>query len=163
MRTPICKDCAWNEKLCTSCSKKLADGKISPLDVEVTKILYKINETQNISNAEFSKAYEIENVVIIESHTPGLLIGKRGRIISLISLALQKKVRIIRDGSDIKSKIADFVYPLKLLGLNTTWYEGNEIVKIRLEKSSTPLFIPEQTLTKILKEWLKKDIQIYYE
>jgi len=163
MRTPICKDCGWNDKLCLSCSKKLTDGQISPLDVEVARILYKINETQNISSAEFTKAYEIENVVIIESPNPGLLIGKRGKVISLISLALQKKVRIIRHGGDIKSKIADFVSPLKLLGLNTAWSEGREIIKIRLEKSNTPLYIQEQTLTKILKEWLKKDVQIYYE
>ncbi|MCX8163133.1 MAG: hypothetical protein N3D10_01095 [Candidatus Micrarchaeota archaeon] len=164
MRTPICKECAFAEKLCAQCSKKLADGEITSLDVEISKILYKINENYNISSSDFLKAYELEGIVIIESSTPGFLIGKRGKIISLISSALQKKVRIIRPSQNIKEKISDIVAPIKLIGINTYFKEGKEMAKVILEKKpGQNLYVEEQKLKKILTKWLKRDTEIIYQ
>ncbi|MEM4361192.1 MAG: KH domain-containing protein [Candidatus Anstonellaceae archaeon] len=164
MRTPICKGCAFSEKLCKTCAKKLTDGEISPLEVEIAKILYKINENYNISASEFSKAYEIEGVVIVESSTPGLLIGKKGKVISLISSALQKKVRIIRNTPNIKEKISDIVFPIKFIGINTYFKNGEEKAKLILEKKAgQTLYLEEETLKKILTKWLKREVEIIYQ
>jgi transcription antitermination factor NusA-like protein len=146
------------------CNKKLADGEITKLDVEIATILYKINERHNLSLAEFSKAYELEGVVIIESSNPSVLIGKKGKIISLISSALQKRVRIIRSNSDIKTKIVDIVAPIKVIGLNSYWTKGIERVRLILEKKPEQnIYIGEETLKTILKKWLKKEVDIIYE
>ncbi|MFN3910041.1 MAG: KH domain-containing protein [Candidatus Anstonellaceae archaeon] len=164
MRTPICKICAWKEDLCPTCNKKFVDGGLSHLDIEISKILYRINESINISNADFSKAYDIGEIVIIESSNPGLLIGKKGKIISLLSSALQKKVRVIRENTDIKTKIADIVAPITLNGINYFWSQGKEVTKIRLKKNAgQKLYVGEETLKRIISEWLKKDVEIVYE
>ena len=165
MRTPICNGCAWAKSLCPECSQKVGAGLISPLDLEISRVLHRINETHNISRASFLNSVDFGNVVIILTDSePGILIGRRGKVVSAISLALGRKVRVIKKDEDIKRLIGDLITPARLLGINAFFSQGQEKIKIRI---ATPegkkLYLDPQTLQSVIKSWIKKDVELSIE
>jgi len=165
MITPICKSCAWAKTLCPQCSQELNSGNISNLDVEISRILYRINETHNISRASFCKSINFSNVVVILTDCePGLLIGKRGIVVSAISHALNRRVRILRKDSDVKRLISDLISPAKLVGINSVYSNKSEKFKIRIQNDpKSPLYLDVPTLQSVIKSWLKKDVELFIE
>jgi transcription antitermination factor NusA-like protein len=164
IKTPLCSDCAWKTTLCPTCQQKLEGGHISSLDIEISKILYKINESYNISEASFERAVDFGNVTIIFTEGEvGFLIGRKGKVVSSISSALGKKVRIVQTGKDVKKSIEDMLAPAKLIGLNSFFSEGKEKVKVRISSKSDKLAVGEDVLQAVISDWLKKDVQIVLE
>jgi transcription antitermination factor NusA-like protein len=165
MKTPVCEEDARNGELCPSCRQKLASGKISELDFEVAQVLCKINERYNITNASFTKALDLGRVVLILTRGEvGLLIGKEGKIVSEISSALGKKVRIAEEQGDVKKTIADIITPARLLGINRVFHEGREITKVRMSRhdlAHLPLDMP--TLEKVLRHLLEDEVRLVFE
>jgi len=165
LRTPICNGCAWAKSLCPECKQKLDRGALSQLDVDVSRILYRINETHNISRASFLNSVDFGNVVILLTDSePGILIGRRGKVVSALSLALGRKVRIIKKDGDIKRLIADLVSPARLLGINAVYSAGQEKLKIRIcAPEGKALYLDEGTLQSVIKSWIEKDVDIIIE
>jgi len=153
------------ERLCPNCQQKLADGSVSKLDVEVSKILYKINEAHNISNASFSKTIDFGKVVvIITDGEAGILIGRGGKVVSALSSALGRRVRIVRFDGDPKRAVADMLAPARLCGINSYWTEGQERVKVRINPADKQkLYVDENTLRMAIKHWMGKDVEIVFE
>ena len=165
MKTPVCDICIKSGQLCEQCSKKVADGRITLLDFEVAQILARINERINISNAEFYKALDLGRVVLVLTRGEvGLLIGKDGKVVSELSSALGRKVRIAEVRGDVKKSIADIIMPARLLGINSMYHEGREIVKVRIAKSDLahlPLDLP--TLEKALCALMEREVKLSVE
>lgn len=165
MRTPICEPCGRGDKLCAECQARLGAGRISALDVEVSRILYKINEAYNITAAEFSHAVDAGGVVLI--FTPGemgLLIGRQGKVVSSISTALGRKVRIIPQTEDVRKTISDVIAPARLLGINNVFHAGQEVVKVRVPRADQrALRVDEPTLTRLMADWVGKPVQLVFE
>ncbi len=165
MKTPICDSCAWSEELCPDCRHNLASGRISPLDVEVSQILHKINEKHNISAASFCKAVSLgEAVFVFTEGEVGLLIGREGKVVSALSSALGRRVRIVQKSPDVKKAIADLIAPARLLGINSVWTAGKEIVRLRIAKEEKDrIALKEETLAEIAGSFIGKPVQIAYE
>lgn len=165
MKTPVCDSDVRSGQLCEGCKSKLAAGKITELDFEVAQILYKINERYNITGATFYKALDLGRVVLILTDGEvGLLIGKQGKIVSELSSALGKKVRIAEAQGDLKKTIADIITPARLLGINNVFHEGKEITKVRLSRhdlAHLPFDIP--TLEKVLTHLLEDTVKVVFE
>jgi transcription antitermination factor NusA-like protein len=165
MKTPVCDLDVRAGELCPGCRKKLADGKITNLDFEVAQILYRINERYNISNASFYKALDLGNVVLVLTHGEvGLLIGKQGKVVSELSSALGKKVRIAQMTGDIKKTISDIIMPAQLLGLNKVFHGGQEVCKVRIVKSDLAhMPIDINTLNAVLQSLLEGEVRVDFE
>ncbi|MFH1095840.1 MAG: hypothetical protein V1728_06500 [Candidatus Micrarchaeota archaeon] len=165
MKTPICDSCAWSEELCPQCRHNLASGRISRLDVEVSQILHKINEKHNISAASFCKAVPMgEAVFVFTEGEVGLLIGREGKVVSALSLALGRRVRIVQKSPDVKKAITDLIAPARLLGINTTWTAGTETVRLRLAKEERGrIALKDETLAEVAGSFIGKPVQIIYE
>lgn len=165
MKTPICEICAKTETLCSGCKEKLGKEKISELDVEVSKLLYKINEKHNISEASFVKALDLGRMIIILTEGDvGILIGKEGKVVSELSQSLGKKVRIAEYTGDLKKSIADIVTPARLVGLNKLYQKGKETYRVRLLKSEISLLpLDINTLEKVLHSLVGEEVKIAFE
>jgi transcription antitermination factor NusA-like protein len=165
MKTPICDACARGEALCVSCQSKLNSGQISKLDIEVAQILCKINETHNLSAASFTRALDLGRVaLILTDGEPGVLIGRGGSVVSALSSALGRKVRIVQFSGDVKKSIADIIAPARLLGINSVYVSGGEKLKVRIPRAdlrALPVHI--ETLEPILKDWLGKSVELSFE
>ena len=165
MKTPVCDSDLKSGELCPSCEKKLAEGRMEKLDVEVARILFRINDRYNITNASFYKAIDLGRVVLILTRGEvGLLIGKQGKIVSEISSSLGKKVRIAEASGDVKKTIADIITPARLLGINQAYHEGKEITKVRIaraDKAELPLDVA--SLEKVLRSLVEQDVLLVFE
>ncbi|MFA6328806.1 MAG: transcription elongation factor NusA [Candidatus Micrarchaeia archaeon] len=165
MKTPVCDSDLKSGELCPSCEKKIADGRITKLDLEVAQILYKINDRYNISNASFYKAIDLGRVVLILTHgEAGLLIGKQGKIVSELSSSLGKKVRIAEASGDTKKTIADVITPARLLGINHAFHEGKERTKVRIAREDMQLLpLDVASLEKVLRSLAEGDVVLSFE
>lgn len=165
MITPICKGCAWAKSLCPECKQKADSGIISPLDVEISRVLYRINENHNISRATFLSSLDFGDAVIIFTDSePGILIGRQGKVVSAISLALNRKVRVIKKDGDVKRRISDLISPARLIGVNAFFSEGKEKIKVRISPpAGKRLYLEPSTLQSVIKSWMEKDVEITIE
>ena len=165
MKTPVCDNDVKNGQLCDDCKRKLFEGKITQLDFEVAQILGRINERYNISNATFYRALDLGKVVLILTRGEvGLLIGKQGKVVSELSSALGKKVRIAQTTGDVKKTISDIIMPARLLGINHTYHEGAEVCKVRIAKSDLSLMpIDIESLETVLRSVLEGKAVIEFE
>ncbi|MFA6214093.1 MAG: hypothetical protein WC717_02330 [Candidatus Micrarchaeia archaeon] len=165
MKTPVCDSDLKSGELCPSCEKKIAEGRMTRLDFEVARILYKINDRYNISNASFYKALDLGRVVLVLTRGEvGLLIGRQGKIVSELSSSLGKKVRIAEASGDVKKTIADLILPARLLGINKVFHEGKEITKIRIARADiSKLPIDIGSLEAVLRSLVEQDVLLIFE
>ena len=165
MKTPICQPCGWGSSLCPVCTEKLASGAISPLDVEVSRILYKINEQHNLSLASFTHAMDMgEQVLVFTDTEPGVLIGRGGKVVSALSAALGKRVRIISQNGDGRRSLEDLLMPVKIAGINEFFHDGEARLKIRLMKEDqSRLSVDIRPLQPLVSKWMGKPVEFVFE
>ncbi|MEM3399958.1 MAG: transcription elongation factor NusA [Candidatus Micrarchaeia archaeon] len=166
MKIPICELCAKTGVLCSGCENKLKAGKISELDVEVSKILTKLSDKFNLQNADVTKVVDLGRVVLILTKGDvGLLIGKDGKVVAELSNKLGKKVRIAEVSGDMRKTISDMVVPVKLVGINVLYKkDGEKVYKVRLLKSEIrQLPVDINTLEKALNSVMESTVAITFE
>jgi transcription antitermination factor NusA-like protein len=165
MKTPIPLEDIKKGEIGEATKKLMQEGKVSKLDFEVAQILYKINEQYNISSASFYKALDIGKIILIfTKDNAGVLIGKDGKIVSILSSSLGKKVRIIQADKDVKKSIGDLISPARLLGINKIYSMGNETTKVRILKSDfSKLPMDLGSLEQALKILLEQEVKIEFE
>ncbi len=165
MKTPVPDDDLRRGELSDATRRMIFEGKLSELDWEIAQILRRINERYNISNASFFKALDLGRAVLVLTRgEAGLLIGKDGKIVSELSSALGRKVRIVEVSGDVKKSVADVIMPTRLLGINQIFHEGREITKVRIARSevaSLPIDIP--TLERALRSLIGHEVQLVFE
>ncbi len=166
MKFPICLKCAKSDTLCDSCESKLRNGEITELDVRISRLLLEIHKVHNITTASFEHAYDFgDTVVIFTKGDVGVLIGRKGAVVSRLSKELKKKVRIAQLRSDSHKTIEDLVAPARLLGINIVYTKDGEYHKIRIDRRTAhklPVSIP--TLERVAALLLKtKNIKITFE
>jgi hypothetical protein len=165
MKTPVCDSDLKQGELCELCRQKLAAGKITKLDFDVAQILFKINDRYNISNASFYKALDLGRVILVLTRGEvGLLIGKQGKVVSELSSALGKKVRIAEASGDAKKTISDIIMPARLLGINKVFHEGREMTKVRIAKSDlAQMPLDPGSLGVVLRSLLEDEVRVSFE
>lgn len=168
MKTPLCDACRREGSvaaICPDCRSRIARGEITALDAEVSQILFRINETHNISAARFSRALDMGRVVLLLTDgEAGLLIGREGRVVSAISSALGRKVRIVESTGDVRKSISDILTPARLLGINSAWVAGRERLRVRISKSDErTLPVDADTVRKVIGGWMGKEVELLFE
>ena len=151
--------------LCSGCDDKLKKGKISEMDVKISRLLYKLKDKYNLQNAGFTKAIDLGRVVLVLTNKDvGLLIGREGQVVAEISQAVGKKVRIAEMSGDIKKTIADIVAPAKILGINKIYRKEGSLYKVRFSRREIKqLPVDINTLEKALKSLLGSEVMIVFE
>ncbi|NYZ79148.1 KH domain-containing protein [Candidatus Micrarchaeota archaeon] len=165
MNVQICELCMKSNVLCSGCDDKLKKGKISEMDVKISRLLYKLKDKYNLQNAGFTKAIDLGRVVLVLTNKDvGLLIGREGKVVAEISQAVGKKVRIAEMSGDIKKTIADIVAPAKILGINKIYRKEGNLYKVRFSRREIKqLPVDINTLEKALKSLLGSEVMIVFE
>ena len=165
MNVPICDLCMKSKVLCSGCSEKVKRGRISELDVKISRLLYKMKDKYNLENVDFTKAVDLGRVVLVLTKKDvGPLIGREGKVVSDISQTVGKKVRIAEIGGDIKKTISDVVAPVKILGINKVYRKDGNLYKVRFSrKEIKQLPVDINSLEKALQSLLESDIMIVFE
>ncbi|MDO8339125.1 MAG: KH domain-containing protein [Candidatus Burarchaeum sp.] len=165
MKLPICELCASSGTLCSGCSAKLADGRLTELDVKISALLYKMKDKYNLNDADFTKAIDLGRVVLVLTKGDvGKLIGREGKVVAEISQEVGKKVRIAEMSGDVRKTISDIIMPAKLLGINEVFSMAGTSYKVRLPSSElSHLPIDLNSLEKALYSLLDSKVSIVFE
>jgi len=165
MNVPICELCVKSNVLCSGCEDKVKKGKLSKIEVKLSRLLYKMKDKYNLENADLTKAIDLDRVVIVLTKKDvGVLIGKDGKVVSEMSKELGKKVRIAEMSGDIRKTLSDIVAPAKIMGINKLYKKDGSIYKVRFSKKEIKqLPVDINTLEKALKYLLDSDVMIVFE
>jgi len=165
MKLPICETCASSGTLCSDCSSKLSDGRLTELDVSISSHLFKLKDKYDLKAADFTKAIDLGRVVLVLTKGDvGKLIGKEGKVVSEISQAVGKKVRIAEISGDMKKTISDIIAPAQLLGINEVFGIAGKSYNVRLPSNEMRhLPIDLNSLEKALQSLLDAKVNIKFE
>ncbi|MFQ6136590.1 MAG: transcription elongation factor NusA [Candidatus Hydrothermarchaeales archaeon] len=168
MEVAICEICLKRGILCPGCEKRLKNGEITQLDVEIAKLLHSLTSTfRGLRNLRLKRSIGAGEMVILvtDPRDVGALIGKGGKIAKILSERLDKKVRVVGDSKDNLVIARDLISPARVLGVNVLYPpNGKERYKVRVsKKEASRLPSDDSTLEKILGELTGKDIIISLE
>ncbi|MBU4534718.1 MAG: KH domain-containing protein [Euryarchaeota archaeon] len=131
MVLPICDVCLKSGILCPGCGKKFKNGEVTQTELDIAKIIFKLGD----GKIGFNRAIDRGDAVIIitDKNQVGQIIGKGGKIVRAITKEIGKKVRVVGDGSDLKSVSSDLIAPARISGINIVYgRDGQEKYKIRV-------------------------------
>lgn len=155
MKTALCEADLKRDRLCKDCQQKLDSNEITALDIKVSRLLNKLEKNFSFRGIEFNKALELGDMIILScSGTIGVLIGRKGKIVSELTKALGKKTRIIEKTGNEKKMIQDMIGNARLIGLNKIFKPEETEYKVIISKTDQNKLIggdPKQ-LEKGLKE-----------
>ncbi len=162
LKSPLCSFCIDSGTLCNACEKKLEDGMVTKLDLELIKFL---NEKYHDFDVEYLSSFEGRDIIIIFMKGDiGGIVGKGGKGALELKKIFGKKIKIINMNGKIKEVVSDIIHPIKLVGINTVYKADKELIKIRfLKKDFAKMPIDINSLKKILFNLFDKDIEIVFE
>lgn len=165
MKIPICDICAKSGVICSGCEEKLRKGQLTEADVAASKLLYKLKEKYNLESADISKVLDLGRLILVLTKGDvGVLIGREGKVVSELSHAFGKKVRIAEMSGDVKKTISDIILPAKLLGINTVYKGGEKRFRVRFLRSEIKQIpVDINTLEKALNSIMDAKVQIAFE
>ena len=164
----ICDTCLKRGMLCPSCEKRLKDGEISQLDVDVANILYSLSSTnRGLNYLVLKRSIDAGDVIILVTSPGdvGVLIGRGGKIVKHLSEKLGKRVRVVGESHDHLAVARDLLSPVPILGINIIYPPGEgEKYKVRISnKEATRLSGDIETLQKLLSDLTGKAMVLSLE
>lgn len=134
--------CLKSSILCLGCERKLKEGKISSLDVKISRVLFDLAQKyRGLDRINFKRAIEANGLIVllVGSGEISTVVGKGGRIIWRLAEALHAKVRVIEEGADIRKQVQDVLTPAKVHGINILYSGGGEEYRIRVPRTHLKL------------------------
>ena len=166
MKTLICDPDLRREALCSECRKKLEQGKLSMLEIEVSRKLYRLNKKFFFLDLELKGVVELndEVVVLLCTGKLGQIIGRGGRTIAELGKELGKKCRVIEKGSDKKKMVQDLAGDnVRVIGINKIFNMGNlEYSVVINREDETKLISSRENLEKGLEKILGSKTRIEF-
>lgn len=161
MKGPLCDECARSGILCEECSDKKSRGEISETDIQLAQLIDKLERRGLVHGATFDRAFPVEGLIVITTRgNVGSLVGKKGKVIRLLSKEFNRKVRIINN-SDVKTALRDLVAPAKIQGINIVYKPKGDETKVLIAKEDKyKLIAPINTLQKIANQLTDKTVVI---
>ena len=158
MKLPICVIDAQTNTLCRKCKQLYREGKISDIDIEISKIIIDASKSsKDLKGISFYSSYELSDVVMIITRKQDVAVLSSPEIIDKIKQNTQKEVRFLEKTNDPKKLVESLLDPVPIVNVTTLYIPpfSDKEYKIEIEKKfKGKLPIPEeiivQTITSVL-------------
>lgn len=141
MEFPLCDVCLKNEDiLCEGCQRKLDSGEITHTEAELSRVFYALRKRfRSIQSGGFKRAKEIDGIilVIVPKGSAGKMIGKGGAIIAELEKKMNKRVKIIAEGT-LEDVVKELIGKTEFVGINKVFGQEGERYKIRVKRRGAP-------------------------
>jgi|GEM_PF-786996 hypothetical protein len=138
MKAPICNFCLTSTILCSSDQAKLDSGRISQLEIDISRALFKLEKSHKaIASSKILGARSVDGIIVIfiESQIPISL----GEVLSInkdASSVISKDVKIIEKNAQLNKIIQELLLPAKVVGVSNVWLpDGSTFIKVKLNGS----------------------------
>ena len=156
MKMPLCSFCIKSGILCKTCQKKIESGQIGETDIQVARLLMKLEEKYPfLQKMRFYNAYEVDGVlaIVVGKGNLSSFLGSSGKILREISEHMGKKIQIIEKGGVERKFLEDLFAPARITTINKIWIPDGTI-ETRVILSGRHRRLPMKT--KALKALAKK-------
>ena len=138
MRAPICNICLKSGILCQGCESRLKDGKISELDVQISRTLFELAQKhRGLEKINFKHAIDAGNLIalVVRRGEIRFVVGRGGKVVRALERRFRAKIRIVEEGTEIRKLAKDLLTPAKVLGVNVLYAGGKEEYRVRVPRS----------------------------
>jgi transcription antitermination factor NusA-like protein len=166
VKLPICLIDAQTNTLCRKCKQLLRDGRISDIDIEISKILLDLSNTErDIKNVAFYSAIELDEVVIIITRHQDVPLLSKKEVIDKIKQVVYKEIRFLERTKDPKKLVESLLHPIPILNVSTLYLPpfSDKEYKIEISKKyKNQLPIPEEVVVQTVTSVLETEAYIEY-
>jgi len=153
--------------LCSKDQKRLEEGEISELDVDIAHELVMLKEKKfpQLDRLSFKKAVRINNntFLLVQNSTS---IEKRVllQVAKMLSSKGYGKVRFIEQLPDIRDLIEQILYPVRVQGVDIIWLpDGTSEYNVRVNRMySRRMPFPKPQAEKIIEYFAGKRVRISF-
>lgn len=165
MRAPICNFCLTNFILCSSDQAKLEQGKITQLDIEVSRALFRLQKRfrfvdfiQIIS----TRQSDLLILVYVDSTKP-LSYNEIAELDAELKKEMKKEIRILETKASKPKLIQELLLPIKIVSHSNVWLpDGSQVLKVSVRNEDLQrLGNSVDTLKKMVSSTL--DTQLFIE
>ncbi len=162
-KAPVCDVCLKSNVLCQDCERKLAEGKISQLDVEASRILYKLAQKHHgLGEISFKRALREGGLTIlaIVQDKVSPTIEQEGRLAQEVSKHLKTKIRVVKENANVRELAREILMPARVKGINVLFKRRGEEYRVRITRADLMLLpasidVLQALLTKITNKKIK--------
>lgn len=167
MKAPICNVCLKSDVLCSQCSEKLEDDKISELDIEVSRKLKELsNDHGSLRDSTIEGTYEAENVVVIITG-PGdgaKVVGRSGEIVKKVADEVGKPIRVVENSENDRDVVNGLLSPGEIQSINTVFKPEGQSKKIVVdEQFEDKINMNQEELEEAIQEITGEDYELAFE
>ena len=167
MKLPICVIDAQTNTLCRKCKQLHREGKISDIDIELSKILIDVAKSnKDLKNVSFYSSFELENVVIIVTKKQDVPILSMPDVLDRIKQFTHKEIRFLERTKDPKTLVENLLHPIPVISVTTLYIPpfSDKEYKIEIEKQyKDTLPIPEEVVVQTVSSVLDTEAYIEYK
>ncbi len=135
MKMPICDICLKSGLLCPVCMERVKGGAVREEDIHYLRRMKGISERiKPLQGIRIKKLVNTNSLIFIvcEKGSATTIIGRGGTIVSSLSHALDKRVRVVEETDDIKSFLEMLVFPVPVLSVGRVYRESGETIRMRV-------------------------------
>jgi len=166
LKLPICVIDAQTNTLCRKCKQLHREGKISDIDIELSKILIDVSKSnKDLKNISFYSSFELEDVIIIVTKKQDVPILSMPDVIDKIKKHTNKDMRFLERTKDPKTLVESLLHPIPVLNVTTLYIPpfSDKEYKIEIEKKYKDILpIPEEVIVQTVSSVLDTEAFIEY-
>ncbi len=167
MKTQFCNFCIKSGILCPQCQEKVRLGEVSDLDVNIAKLLLKLEGKYPIlQKVSFYNAYEIDDVlaIVVGSGDLHRFLSGGGGMVREVSDSTGKKVRILEKKGDARKFFEDLFAPAAVTSINKIWLpDGSTETRVIIQGNSRRLPLKNNVLKELTKKIRGVTLRIAFE
>lgn len=137
MRTPICNVCLRSGIICQGCENKLKEGRISELDIKISRTLFEIaQKRRGLEKINFKRAISTSGLIVLMVRRGEIpfAVGRGGKVVRELENQLRAKIRVVEEGTQTRKLAQDILTPAKVLGVNVLYSGGKEEHRVRVPR-----------------------------
>ena len=161
--TPICNFCAKTGVLCKKCKQKLRKGKITEVEVTVSKAFAKAEQKypKLLQNVTLDRAHSLDNSIVLLTRNGKNLIENE-ELKYTIETEIRKPIEIVERKADTRKTFAEFFAPLDIVEIDQIFVppEGDVELKITLKGDPELLRFPMDQLKQIAELISKNPVRL---
>ncbi|MEM2920957.1 MAG: hypothetical protein QXF26_01410 [Candidatus Bathyarchaeia archaeon] len=167
MKTTLCNFCIKSGVLCPSCQEKVRSGQVTQTDIQVSKLLLKLEEKYpSIQKVDFRGAYEADNVlaVVVGDAASKRILVEGGKIIREMSEVTGKKIRLFEYKGDTRRFLEELFFPVPITTINRIWLpDGSQETRVVLAGRSRRLPLKADVLQALARRIRGITLRIAFE
>lgn len=167
LRTPICEVCLRSGILCQGCENRLKEGRISELDITISRTLFEIAQKhRGLEKINFKHAVSTSGLtgLVVGRGEIRFAVGRGGKVVRELENKLRAKIRVIEEGTQIRKLAQDILTPAKVLGVNVLYSGGKEEHRVRVPRAhSKRLPANVKGIQTLLTKLTNKNITVVFE